>query len=92
MLNMTDARGVVEDAFWDAFRIDTPMSDLPPWPVKYAGVKAEALAYALACIDACAEHDEESLSCQIESHFPNFNLDECDDIAEAAIEGRTHER
>lgn len=49
---------------------------------------ADALEYAHQCLEACADHDEESISCHIESNFSELTLDECDGIAVRALSER----
>lgn len=46
----------------------------------------EAFTHALSCINACDGWCEETLSHNIESNFPELDLDECDDMANMAID------
>ena len=52
-------------------------------------VRIEAIEHARQCIDTCEsqsiEYDAETLSLNIESNFPELDIDDCDDIARAAI-------
>ena len=52
-------------------------------------IRRDAMEHAMSCIDACdAEgipYDAETLSFNVETCFPDLSLDECDDIARAAI-------
>lgn len=54
-----------------------------------AQMKRDAHEHALSCIDACEaadiEYDSETLSANIECNFPELEIEECDDIASAAI-------
>jgi len=51
--------------------------------------RRDAVLHAIQCIHTCGSqgiaYDEETLSCNIESNFPNLNLDECDEIAHEAL-------
>lgn len=52
-------------------------------------VLEDAMAHASSCIDACnalgVEWDEETLTFNIESNFPELNDDECEEISIKAI-------
>lgn len=52
-------------------------------------MRADAMKHAAACIETCdaqgIEYDEETLSHNIESNFPDLDLDACDEIASTAI-------
>ena len=52
-------------------------------------IRRDAMAHALSCIDACdaegIRYDAATLADSIEESFPDLDLDECDDIARAAI-------
>lgn len=52
-------------------------------------LRDEAMAHALSCIEACdaqgIEYDEETLSHNVEGNFPDLDIDECDEVAIAAI-------
>lgn len=45
----------------------------------------DAMAHALACLDSCPGWDHETLSHNLESNFPELELDDCDSIAEAVL-------
>lgn len=52
-------------------------------------IRRDAREHALTCIDACSaegiRYDAETVSSNVETNFPELSLDECDDIARAAI-------
>lgn len=52
-------------------------------------IRQAAAAHALDCIDACrascVEFDQDTVSYNVQCHFPELEFDECDDIADAAI-------
>lgn len=53
--------------------------------VKSITVRDEAARHAVECLAARDGWDEETLSVNIESNFPELDQDECDEIARAAI-------
>lgn len=54
----------------------------------HAQYKRDAFAHARSCLDTRNGWDEESLSTNIESNFPDLTLDECDEIACQALFAR----
>ena len=54
-----------------------------------AAMVLAAFKHAVDCIDACkaqgVDYDEETLSHNIEGHFPDLTIDECDDVAAMAL-------
>lgn len=57
--------------------------------IKFAQIQRDAVLHAIQCIDTCDAHgiayDEETLAFNIESNFPELNLDECDEVAHEAL-------
>ena len=53
--------------------------------VKSITARDEAERHAVECLAACDGWDEETLSHNIESNFPELDQDECDEIASASI-------
>lgn len=51
-------------------------------------MRDDAMRHALQCIDVCEaqgiEYDEETLAFNIQSNFPDLDLDACDEIARKA--------
>jgi hypothetical protein len=56
-----------------------------------SAMRVEALRYARSCVDACdaagVEYDEDTLSNNIESNFPELSLDDCEGVASLALAG-----
>lgn len=57
-------------------------------PVEFLVIDNEhdaAMGYALSCLATRGGWDEETLSHNIESNFPDLDLDDCDEIAATAL-------